>query len=150
MSHLQDRRFDPSGISPEILRQLDGLVHAGGAKLVGPNGETILLPQELNELLLFVVESVKRKQAVFLMPADEAFTTQAAANFLGMSRPYLLRILEAGKVPFHRVGTHRRILLSDLIEFQTARNITRSAALSDLTKRLAQEGVYDRQLETGS
>jgi excisionase family DNA binding protein len=142
-----DRRLEPSEISPEILKQLDGLVHSGGASLVGPDGERILLPQALNDMLVFLVESVKRKQAVVLMPEDEEFTTQAAANFLGMSRPYLLRFLSSGQIPFHRVGTHRRILFRDLLAFQAERSRTRSAGLTELTKFLDEEGVYDRCLD---
>ncbi len=125
---------------------MDGLVHSRGATLAGPYGERILLPQALNDLPLFVVESVKRKRTVVLMPEDEGFTKQAAANFLGMSRPYLLRFLGSGQIPFHRVGTHRRILFRDLLAFQSERTRTRGVALTDLTKYLDEEGVYDRHL----
>jgi excisionase family DNA binding protein len=82
------------------------------------------------------------------MPEDEAFTTQAAANYLGMSRPFLLRLLERGKIPFHKVGTHRRILLKDLLDFQSIRNRERSRALTELTQLMDEEGVYDRRLES--
>lgn len=148
MSSLQDRRLEPSEISPEILKQLDGLIHTGEASLVGLHGERIALPKPLNDLLLFIVESMKRKQAILLMPEDEAFTTQAAANFLGMSRPFLLRLLEAERIPFHRVGTHRRIMFKDLLVFQEARNKERGKALTDLTKLMDEEEVYDRRLES--
>lgn len=149
MSSLQDRRFEPSEVSPEILRQIEGLIHArSGAALVGRDGNPIPLPKALNDLLLFVVESMKRNQAILLIPEDEAFTTQAAANFLGMSRPYLLRLLTAGKIPFHRVGTHRRIMFKDLLSFQESRSKERNQGLSDLTRMLDEAGVYDRPLET--
>lgn len=149
MSSLQDRRLEPSEISPEILKQLDGLMLTGEAALVGRHGERIELPKPLNDLLLFLVETMKRKQAIFLLPEDEAFTTQAAANFLGMSRPYLLRLLEGGRIPFHRVGTHRRVMFKDLLVFQDTRNRERGQALTNLTKLMDEEGVYDRRLEPG-
>lgn len=148
MSSLQDRRLEPSEISPEILRELDGLMHTGEASLVGLHGERIDLPKPLNDLLLFIVDAMKRKQAILIMPEDEVFTTQAAANYLGMSRPFLLRLLERGKIPFHRVGTHRRILLKDLLDFQSIRNRERSRALTELTQLMDEEGVYDRRLES--
>ena len=147
MGQIQDRRIEPSEISPEILKQLDGLVHAGHATLVGADGEKVEIPQALNDLMLYIVDAMQRKQAIFLMPEDEAFTTQAAANFLGMSRPYLLRLLDAGKLPFHRVGTHRRIVFRDLVEFQKTRSSERSRALSNLTKLMDDHDVYDRRLE---
>lgn len=147
MNVLRDRKLDPSAVSPEILKELDDLMGRGKAVLVGPNGERIDLPDALNDLLLFVVESMKRKQAVFLLPQDEELTTQAAANLLGISRPYLLRLLQSNTIPFHRVGTHRRIALRDLITYQTTRAQLRREALSGLTKAMEAEGVYDRKLE---
>ena len=150
MASKQDRPIYPSEISPEILKQLDGLMHSGVARLTGPNGESIELPPILNDYLLKIVEAMKRKQTIVLMPQDESFTTQAAANFLGMSRPYLLRLLEAGKIPFHRVGTHRKIKFKDLVDFQTERSRTRNKALSDLTKELDESGVYDRKLDSST
>jgi excisionase family DNA binding protein len=145
MSTRTDRRIEPSDLSPEILRQLDDLVHAeGAAALVGPDGERVDLPRELHDLLLFVVDSMKRKQAVYLIPEDEAFTTQAAAQYLGMSRPYLLRLLDQGRIPFHRVGTHRRIMYRDLRAFQTERDRERRQSLDALTQAIDRAGVYDR------
>ena len=78
------------------------------------------------------------------MPEDEAFTTQAAAQFLGMSRPYLLRLLDAGKIPFHRVGTHRRIMFCDLRAYQMQRDKERRAALDALADAVKEAGVCDR------
>src|SRR5205814_6531469 len=108
MRDQHEMRIEPSEISPEILSQLEELIQDRRMPvLVGPDGTRMELPDALNDLLVFVVEAMKRKQSLFLMPEDEAFTTQAAANFLGMSRPYLLRLLEAEKIPYHFVGTHR-------------------------------------------
>lgn len=148
MRKLEDCRVEPSEVSPEILRQIEGLMHASsGAHLLGADGERLALPEALNELLLFVVEAMQRNQAVLLIPEDEAFTTQAAANYLGMSRPFLLRLLEAGKLPYHRVGTHRRIMFRDLVAFKEQRTRDRNQGLTDLTRMLDQEGVYDCPLE---
>jgi excisionase family DNA binding protein len=85
-----------------------------------------------------------RKQAVFMLPEDEEITTQTAANLLGVSRPYLLRLLEAGAMPFHLVGTHRRIKFSDLLEYQKKRSKERRTILDEMTSRLDEAGVYDR------
>ena len=82
------------------------------------------------------MDAMNRKQAVFMMPEDEAFTTQAAATFLGMSRPYLVRLLEAGTIPFNRVGTHRRIRFSDLLDYQQKRSKERKAILDEMTSKL--------------
>ncbi|MCB8932672.1 MAG: excisionase family DNA-binding protein [Chthonomonadaceae bacterium] len=89
---------------------------------------------------------MKRKEAVFLMHENEAFTTQAAANFLGVSRQYLVRLLEDGKIPFHHAGTHRRVFFKDLVRFQHDRSIARRAKLDSMTDELVEAGVYDRHV----
>lgn len=145
MNTTQDHRIQPSDVSPEMLRQIEALVHDRHRPLlVGPTGERVELPDALNDLLLFVVGAMRRQQAIFLMPEDEAFTTQGAARFLGMSRPYLLRLLDAGKIPYHRVGTHRRVMLRDVLAFRAARDSERRTRLDALSKAVVDAGVYDR------
>ena len=144
MSTLHDRRIEPSQISPDILRQIEDLIRQPSRlALVGPDKSVVELPEALNDVLVYVVEAMKRKQAIFLLPEDEAFTTQAAADYLGMSRPYLLRLLEAGKIPHHFVGTHRRVMFRDLRAFRDARDGERRAELDALTRAVDEAGVYD-------
>ena len=100
MSTLRDHRVQPSDVSPDILRQLEALVREKRRPvLLGSGGERVELPQALGDMLAFVVEAARQHQSVVVMPEDAAFTTQAAAKLLGMSRPYLLRLLDAGKIP---------------------------------------------------
>ena len=115
------------------------------------SGETVALPSELRRVVAFVLKALEKHQSVCLIPEDEPFTTQAAANFLGMSRPYLMRLLDAGEIPFHRVGTHRRVLYRDLVSFQESRSKVRNEALSKMTRELVEAGVYDRvaDMESG-
>lgn len=145
MSGYAENRIGPSDLSPDQLKELFQVVE-GGARpmLIGPGGEPIELPKALNDLFVAVVEAMKRNEAVFLMHENEAFTTQAAANFLGISRQYLVRLLEGGKIPFHHVGTHRRVWFKDLAKFQRDRSKARGAALQDMTTELVEAGVYDR------
>jgi len=145
MSTTHDHKISPEEVSPEILKQLYQVLHnQHSAVLIGSEDNRIVLPQALNDLVLFVVDAMNRKQAVFMMPEDEAFTTQAAATFLGMSRPYLVRLLEAGTIPFNRVGTHRRIWFSDLLDYQQKRSKERKTILDEMTSKLDEAGVYDR------
>lgn len=137
-------RVEPSDISPELLVQIEGMVHQSGSALVSGSGQRIVLPEALNNLLLFAVESMKRNQSVLVSHAETALTSQQAADYLGMSRPYLLRLLNAGKIPFHKVGKHRRVLLQDAAAYRASRAEVRRAALSSMTKMLDDEGVYDR------
>jgi excisionase family DNA binding protein len=144
MRIAQDHRLEPSEVSPESLRQLEELVQDGRhPALLGSSDEHVELPEALYDLLVFVVAAMKRKQAIVLMPEDAALTTQAAAQFLGMSRPYLVRLLDAGQLPCHRVGTHRRILLRDLRAYQAQRDRERRGRLDALGAAVDAAGVYD-------
>jgi excisionase family DNA binding protein len=145
MSIAHDHRLEPSEIPPEVLGRIGDLVRTPqGAALVGAEGERVELPAALASLLGFIVEAMRRKQAVFVMPEDVALTTQAAARLLGVSRPYLARLLDAGRIAFHRVGSHRRVLLSDVRAFQATRDAERRSRLEALTQAVHQAGVYDR------
>lgn len=145
MSALVENRIAPSDLSDEQRKSLFQVVEGGGrAVLIGRNGEPIELPQALNDLFVAIVEAMRRQEAVFLMHESEAFTTQAAANFLGVSRQFLVRLLEGGKIPFHHVGTHRRVFFKDLVQYQRARSRARKAKLDEMTQELVDAGVYDR------
>src|SRR5215813_10306788 len=100
-----------SGIAA-VLRQLDR------ASLVGPDGIEIVLPGEVYRALREVVYAMAQGQAITIAPHDTILTTQEAADLLGVSRPTLVRLLEAGKIPFTKPGRHRRVLLADMIEYQ--------------------------------
>jgi len=141
-------RLDPGRFSASDRRQI-GLVHhvlkeRQRPALVGATGERIELPEPLFALLCHVVDQVQSGQAVVLVPEHELLTTQAAANYLGMSRPYLIKLLESGKIPFEKVGTHRRIRFGDLTAFARRRTEARRTALGSLTRQIEEAGLYDR------
>ena len=148
MSIMTENRIGPSDLSDEQLKNLFRVVEGGGLPvLIGKDGERIELPKALNDLFISVVEAMRQKQAVFLMHEDEAFTTQAAANFLGMSRQFFVRLLDQNELPFHHVGTHRRVFLKDLVIYQRNRSQTRKAGLDKMTTDLVDAGVYDQYVD---
>jgi len=144
MNSTKDR-LDPSQFSPEDIDRLSELVFfEERPQLVGREGVKIPLPDPVFHLLVRVVRAVKDGQAMVIMPETECFTTQAAANFLGVSRPFLVGLLEGNKIPHHKVGSHRRIYLKDLLEFQKRRDASRRKSLDQLTKEIEEAGVYDK------
>ncbi len=151
MSLSPDRRLAPSDFTKEEQTLLDSIL-TGEIRpvLLDAKGETVDLPPALAELFVGIAQAMKRKQAVFLMHEDEAFTTQAAANFLGMSRQHLVRLLEAGELPFHFVGTHRKVFFKDLVSYSMARDQRRSEVLDRSTKEMVEAGVYDQYLPLNS
>jgi len=145
MSNHVDTRFGPSDLAPEEQQRIDSLVlREVRPVLLTEGGDVVELPKALNDLFVVVLEAMKRKEAVFLMHENETFTTQAAANFLGVSRQYLVRLLEQGAIPFHHAGTHRRIFFRDLVRFQQERSRSRKATLDTMTEEMVEAGVYDR------
>ena len=78
-----------------------------------------------------------------LVPEDEAFTTQAAANYLGMSRQHLVGLMERNEIPHHKVGTHRRVSFKDLLTYERARDKNRREALDKLAAETDAAGLYD-------
>ncbi len=111
--------------------------------LKGADGTEIQLPEAIYQVMVKVLQDMHNGKAIVLMPEDETFTTQAAANFLGMSRQHFVTLLESGMIPFHRVGTHRRVYFKDLRDYAAKRDQERRTRLDRLFKRVKKEGVYD-------
>lgn len=142
---LAQNRISPSSLTTsdraEVKRLLDEVFSHSSAKLVAASGEEVPLPKPVFQMLARVLMGLRDEQAMVLMPEDEPFTTQAAADYLGMSRPYFVTLLEGGKIPFHRVGSHRRVHLKDLMAFQTKRDKERRAVMDELRQSIYAEGL---------
>jgi excisionase family DNA binding protein len=148
MSVISETRVGPSDIAPEELLGLERMLRGElRPVLLTKGGDVVELPKAINDLFVSVVEAMKQKQAVFLMHEDEAFTTQAAANFLGMSRQFFVGLLDKDELPFHRVGTHRRVFFKDLVAFQRNRSKQRMDALNRMTLELVEAGLYDQYVD---
>lgn len=125
------------------IRELHRMLNLGTPALVGPEEERLNLPESVYHLLKDVVASMMRGKTIVLTPQNNRLTTQAAANFLGFSRPHLVKLLDSGVIPFERVGQHRRLYMKDLITYRKHRDAERRAALNDLAKAEFAEGSYE-------
>jgi excisionase family DNA binding protein len=65
-------------------------------------------------------------------------------RLLGVSRPHLIKLLEAGELHYHKAGSHRRIYLKDMAAYQKRRDTERKAALDRIAKEAFESGLYDR------
>lgn len=104
----------------------------------------IQLPPAALGLIGQVLAALSERKAVTVIPGNREFTTLEAASFLNVSRPFLIREIEAGKLPLSRkVGTHRRILFEDLLAYKTNMQASRRAALDELADDAQVLGLED-------
>lgn len=96
------------------------------------------MPAVAVRLLVDLLSAMAEGNAVTLIPIHDELTTQQAADLIGVSRPFLIKQLEDDAIPYRRVGTHRRVLFSDLMKYKHEMDEKRTKALNELTEQ-AQE-----------
>jgi excisionase family DNA binding protein len=144
MLTTRTNRLDPSLIPDDQLAELAKLfTKPDHVALIDGQGNRTHIPEVLFNHLARIVRLMSEGKAIVMMPEDEAFTTQAAANYLGVSRQFFVNLLEKGEIPFHRVGTHRRVTFRDLLAFEKQRDRTRREAMDRLTDQVIAAGKYD-------
>jgi excisionase family DNA binding protein len=137
---------DAITIQPEDAAELHGvsqLLRRGSPTLVGPAGEHATLPTPLYDLLKDIVQNLEKGRSLVLLPEEQQLTTQRAAELLGMSRPYLIQLLDAGEMSYDLVGKHRRIALRDVLAYAKRRAKARRAALDKMARDAFEAGLYD-------
>lgn len=118
-----------------LQHQVDAIFRSDGeAKLIGPDGQEIALPPSAFNALALVVRAMAKGQTLTLIPHGRELTSQQAAEILHVSRPFLIKLLDAGEIPFHRVGSHRRLRVEDVLIYRDDRAKARAEALDRLTE----------------
>jgi excisionase family DNA binding protein len=137
----------PTSQEEQVHALHDLLRREGKALLIGKGGEqAIELPDTVYELLLRILEGMQEGKAICVVPVMQDLTTQEAAGLLGVSRPFFVKLLESGKVPFHLTGTHRRVYLKDLLTYKEHRDHERHEALDRMAQEAERAGLYDKVL----
>jgi excisionase family DNA binding protein len=124
------------------LHDVNRILRRGSPTLMGSKGEQAKLPAQLYRLLKDIVGSLEKGRSLVLMSQEQQLTTQAAAELLGMSRPYLIQLLNAGEMPYNLVGRHRRIALRDVLIYAKRRSEGRKA-LDKMARDAFENGLYD-------
>jgi excisionase family DNA binding protein len=129
----------------ESIAQLAQILSRESAqpKLVTSNGEEILIPESVCNILRQAVQAMASDRAVSIVRYNRELTTQQAANILNVSRPFLVKLLDEGAIPYIKVGSHRRIRFKDLIIYKEHRDRKRRKLLDQLIEMTEEAGLYE-------
>lgn len=141
-------RGDPQHPSDDQARQASDVAKLLAAQLseeglpftIQHDGHDVAvkLPPAVGQLVVDLLSYIGRGDMVTIMPQHAVLTTKEAADYLNVSRPFLVRLLEKKEIPFHKVGSHRRVSFRDLAAYRKKRDRVRSEALDEL-QALGQE-----------
>jgi excisionase family DNA binding protein len=140
---MTERTVLPGEATQRMADLLTALKAHGRPALVAADGTHIELPDELYEVLKDVVAALSQGLAITVAPQHTVLTTSQAADLLGVSRPTLVRLLEAGEIPFDKPGRHRRIRLGDVLAYQERSRRARAAGLDEMVRASEDAGIYD-------
>lgn len=103
--------------------------------------EPIALPASIFALVVDLLSKLGNGNAVTIVPVEAELTTQRAADYLNVSRPHFIKLLERGDLPFRMVGTHRKVLARDVINYRTKIDMARRETLRALAASDTELGI---------
>ena len=139
--------FEPSApdekeveLARQSIRLLAPVADRDAQLHAGENGDSVevKLPAKAVTLLAHILTEMAKGNAVTIVPIHAELTTQQSADLLGVSRPFLIKELERRAIPFKKVGTHRRVLYSDILVYKRRIEKDRQDVLDELAE-LGQE-----------
>lgn len=119
-------------LAKESSRILAPKVQAGELRIHLEDGQILTLPSAAIRLLSHILTEMAEGNAVNLIPVHAEMTTQEAADYLNVSRPHLVGLLKAGRIPCRKVGTHRRVQFKDVKAYKDRIDREREKALDSL------------------
>lgn len=114
-------------------------------RIISVDAESVdaTLPPSVLRLLMRILNEMSRGNAITLVPHHAELTTQQAADMLNVSRPFLVGLLEEGKIPYRKVGTHRRVLFEDVMAYKRRIDTERRNTFRELVELSQELGLYD-------
>jgi excisionase family DNA binding protein len=129
----------------ESIAQLEKILslEPSQTRLVGSNGEEVKIPEPVYQMLRDIVHIIISGQRVSIVPHNCQLTTQEAADMLNVSRPFFVKLLEQGEIPYISVGSHRRVIFQDLMTYKEQRKVKRRKLLAQLIEMTEEAGLYE-------
>jgi len=137
-----------SGKDQREIQEIYEKLRTAEAKLVGPDGRAQILPNSLYSFLCRLLADLKAGNSVTILQSNADLTTVESAKLLGISRQFLIGLLEKKEIPYHMVGTHRRLYARDVLAYKAKRDTVRRKTLDDLARAEQEEGLYDKLVRT--
>ncbi len=119
-------------LAQESSRILAPKIQGGDLRVQLEDGQILTLPGAAARLLSHLLTEMAAGNAVTLIPIHAEMTTQEAADYLNVSRPFLVGLLKANAIPYRKVGTHRRVLFKDVQAYKDQLDRNREKVLDDL------------------
>jgi excisionase family DNA binding protein len=123
----------------ELLEEQQHTAHL--TMRIGDQDVRLALPRGVASLMVEALTEVAQGRAVTISTEEEELTTSEAAELLNVSRPHFVKLLEAGEIPFHKVGTHRRVYRDDVLEYKARQREKAEEAMQNLADQAQELGL---------
>ncbi|WP_127500074.1 helix-turn-helix domain-containing protein [Actinoplanes solisilvae] len=143
LSETAHRKGSPEHDSLKLVHSLLSQADRGEVRLVVGNAGSVTLPDLMIDLLSEVCEVLERGDGVVVSELARELTTSEAARLLGVSRPTLTSLLDKGEINSHKVGTHRRVALTDVLIYRRRRISQQRAAYEAMMAEQDDLGIFE-------
>ena len=137
MATVLDRPFIPSKIEAAQAKQTLEQIQADNSNshfiFGSPSGQKAAISESVFKLVVGLLDEISKGNAVMVIPMQAELTTIEAAEFLGVSRPHLVKLLDSREIEHRMVGKHRRILFADLLKYQELSKRKKLKAIAKMT-----------------
>ena len=126
-----------------LVTQLESMRSKNPEIEIEETKQKIKVPLEALRLFAKILKAMSQGKPISIVPIATEMTTQAAAEFLGCSRPHLVKLLEEGKIPFTKVGKHRRVKFEDIARYKAEMKRKQEELIIKIMKSDEDLGLYD-------
>jgi excisionase family DNA binding protein len=140
---MTERELEMARVAQRCIMEALDHSRAAAITLTTDNGEhpCVDVPPAALKLIGQLLGAMSEGRAITLMPANREFTTVEAAHFLNVSRPFVIKEIEEGRLPHRMVGTHRRIAFDDLVAYAKRMRENQTAALERMADNARELGL---------